>query len=131
MFLIFNVSCISQKKATINPFEISGVSYFSWVVDENEKGTTIEVGLGSLVSEVQFDSIIFRKVMLPVTLSENKNGNHTVTAILPSGKSRIPVKTKHIDKPDQLIYHFNGIRRVQLLEDVERRNMIYYRQGKN
>ena len=125
-FVIVNVACISQKKVTNIPFEVSDASYFSWTVDENEKGTTVELILQNVAPKVQFDSIIFRKVMLPVRISENKNGGQTITAILPSGNSRLPIQTRHVDKPTQLIFHFNGERNVQLVKQIARKEMVYY-----
>lgn len=125
-FVILNLSCISQKKVTDVPFEVSDAVYTSWVVNENEKGTTVEVQLKHTVPEVKFDSIIFRKVMLPVRVSDHKKGTQTITAILPTGNSRLPIQTRHVDKPDQLIFHFKGERRTELLTQITRKEMIYY-----
>jgi hypothetical protein len=121
-----NVACVSQKKVNNVPFEISGASYFSWVVDENEKGTTVEITLNDVGPEVRFDSLIFRKVIVPVRVSEDNDKSQTITAIFPSGKSRIPVETRHVDRPDQLIFHHNGERGTKRLKQVLRKDMVYY-----
>ncbi|MCG6186355.1 hypothetical protein K5G00_03050 [Maribellus maritimus] len=118
--------CTPQKKAINVPFEISDASYFSWVVDEEERGTTIEIMLKNINTEVHFDSIVFRRVMMPVYISLNKKGVQSLTAILPAGESRISVPTQHVDKPDQLIFHFKGKRNVHLLNSINRKDMVYY-----
>ncbi|QGY46821.1 hypothetical protein GM418_25135 [Maribellus comscasis] len=115
-----------QKKAINVPFEISDASYFSWAVDEEERGTTVEIKLKNINAEVHFDSIVFRNVMLPVRITANKKGVQSLTAILSSGKSRISVPTQHVDKPDQLIFHLEGKRDVHLLNNINRKDMVYY-----
>ena len=125
-FVLWNLSCISQKRTTNVPFEVSNASYFSWAVHEQEKGTTVEVELKNIAPGVEFDSIIFRNVMLPVRLSENKKGKHTLSAILPAGNSRLPVQTRYVARPDQLIFHFEGERRTEPLTQITRKDMIYY-----
>lgn len=124
--IILNVACVSQKKTTNMPFKISNASYFSWVVDEHERGTTIEIVVNEMTENIQFDSIIFRKVMLPVRISEKNQKQKVITATLPSGNSRIPVNTSYIDKPNQLIFHFNNERGVQLIKKITRKDMVYY-----
>ncbi len=125
--IILNVACVSQKKTTNMPFKVSDAFYFSWVINENERGTTIEIVMDDVAEEVQFDSIIFRKVMLPVRIEENNEKQKVITATLPSGDSRIPVSTSHIDKPNQLIFHLKNNRGVQLLDKIKRKNMVYYK----
>lgn len=125
-FLITSVACISLKKSSAQPFVVTEASYYSWVASEHEKGTTIKIVIKETEDAVLYDSLIFRKVMLPVRVSEEKNGGKTLIVNFPSGEPKLQVKTKHVDKPDQLIFHYKGERGVHLLKNIERMNMIYY-----
>lgn len=125
-FFMSNVACVSQKQTTNMPFKISDASYYSWVVDKNDRGTTVEILVTNWDENVAFDSIIFRKVALPVRVVENNQKQKVITATLSSGSSQIPINTKYVDKPDQLIYHYDNRKGALPIKNIVRKNMVYY-----
>jgi hypothetical protein len=126
-FLTGSLTCVSQKKAAIVPFEVLSTTYYSWVAGESEKGTTVEIHLANVASEVQFDSIVFRKMKVPVRMAQNTGERKTLTAVFPSGESRLQVETQGSSQHNQLIYSYKGEKRVQFLKTVSREKMKYYK----
>ena len=126
-FLTGSLTSVSQKKSAIVPFEVLNTTYYSWVAGENEKGTTVEIHLENVASEVQFDSIVFRKTKVPVRVAKNTGRSKTLTAVFPSGESRLPVELQGSKQPNQLIYRYKGEKRAKFLTPVLREKMKYYR----
>lgn len=126
-FLTGSLTCVSQKKVAIVPFEVLNTTYYSWVAGENEKGTTVEIHLANVASEVQFDSIVFRKMKVPVRMAQNTGESKILTAVFPSGESRLPVELQGSKQPNQLIYRYKGEKGAQFLTPVLREKMKYYR----
>lgn len=117
--------CKVFKNNTSAPFILTDASYFSWVVDENENGTNIKLKLSGVDQGINLDSIIFRGVRLPITITKIDDET-VVESILPNGFSRFPVDFVRVDKSDQLMYRNKGEKCVFLLNEIRREKMVYY-----
>ena len=90
-------------------FKVKNAFYQSWMKNENEKGTSMYLELSNVKQGIVFDSIIFRGNMLPL-ISENENNITKLSAALIVGTPRISLEKKIVNKPDQLLYQYNGKR---------------------
>jgi len=117
-----NCKTIKNKSETL--FNVQDAYYQSWVARKEENGTDIIILLVKVQKEIKFDSLIFRGIQLSVFTSEN-NGVVTLQSMLTSGLEKIPTKKKVVHKPDQLLYYYQGIRRIFLLNNIRRLNMKY------
>ena len=117
-----NCKTIKNKSETL--FNVQDAYYQSWVARKQENGTDIMIILVNVQKEIKFDSLIFRGFQLPVFTSEN-NGVVTLKSMLTSGLEKIPTKKKIVNKPDQLLYYYQGTRRIFLINNIRRLNMKY------
>jgi len=117
-----NCKTIKNKSETL--FNVQDAYYQSWVARKQENGTDIFILLVKIQKEIQFDSLIFRGIQLPVFTSE-MNGVVTLQSMFTSGLEKIPMKKKIVNKPDQLLYYYQGTRRTFLLNSIRRLNMKY------
>jgi hypothetical protein len=121
-FFVTNCSVVKNKNAKV--FNVEDAYYQSWMYSTEEKGTDIMVYLSNVQDEVEFDSLIFRGVSLPVFVSEN-NMDVVLKSILNTGISKISVVKKPAGKPDQLIYYFKGSKYSYPLKNIRRKEMKY------
>ena len=124
LFLLFSACKVLENRDYI-PFALSDASYYSWFAEGNESGTNIQIKLINVDPEVEFDSIIFRNVMVPVYTSEE--GNELIlNSVVPGGSSKISIQKDRIEKSDRLIFKFRGRKREFLLNKIRREKMRYY-----
>jgi hypothetical protein len=117
-----NCKTIKNKSETL--FNVQDAYYQSWVARKEENGTDIIILLINVQKEIKFDSIIFRGIQLPV-FTNDSNGVVTLNSMLTSGLEKIPMKKKYVNKPDQLLYYYQGTKRIFLLNNIRRLNMKY------
>src|ERR1035437_2558672 len=106
-----NCKTIKNKSETL--FNVQDAYYQSWVARKEENGTDIIILLINVQKEIKFDSIIFRGIQLPV-FTNDSNGVVTLNSMLTSGLEKIPMKKKYVNKPDQLLYYYQGTKRIFL-----------------
>lgn len=126
-FLLFLMiyGCNIRNGSNINYFQVKDAFYQSWVLNENEKGTNIILKMENVDKNIVFDSLIFRGVMLTVSISF-ENDQVILKSVLPVGISRIETKNKLVQKPDQLLYKYFGIRGFYPLKDIRREKGKYF-----
>jgi hypothetical protein len=122
--MVFSFNLFKRKVQKI-PFHLKDSFYQSWIYNPDEKGTNIVLKLSGVKKGVTFDSIIFRGVKMEVFVTESNKGI-TLESILPSGKSRIPLKNEVVSLPDQLIFHQGDQRRIFLLTTIRRKDTRSY-----
>jgi len=105
-------------------FRIKEAWYQSWIVNEHEKGTNIYLELKNVPSGMEFDSIIFRNTQLPVFLERGAD-TVRIKSILNIGIPLLPIDKKVVNKPDQLLYRYNGKRYSYPLK-LERKGTLKY-----
>ena len=123
--LFLMLSCNRRITSTNESFSVKECYYETWVASKTEKGTNITVNLIRVTHNIEFDSIIFNEMELPVTVIKN-NGNYTLKASITSPTSKLPTELKKVNKPNQLVYRINNIRYFYLLNNIERKKMKYY-----
>lgn len=125
LFLLMIYGCNIRNGNKIAYFQVKDAYYQSWVLSENEKGTNIILKLENVAKNLVFDSLIFRGVMLSVSISL-ENDQVILKSVLPVGISRIETKNKLVQKPDQLLYKYYGTRGFYLLKDIRREKGKYF-----
>ncbi len=124
LFLII-YGCNIRNGNNTSYFQVKDAFYQSWVLTENEKGTNIILKLENVDKNIVFDSLIFRGVMLSVSISFD-NDNVILKSVLPVGISRIETKNKLVQQPDQLLYKYFGTRGFYPLKDIRREKSKYF-----
>ncbi len=121
LFLVTNCGITKNDRA---PFDVKEVYYQSRINNKEEISTDIMIHLNKVRQGVQFDSLIFRGIRLPVFAIE-ENSVVVLKGLLSTGIAKLPVETEYVGKPDQLIYTFKGSKRSVLLKNIQRREMKY------
>ena len=114
---------MKNKSETL--FNIKDAYYQSWMINENEKGTNIILNLINVQKGVTFDSLIFRGLKLPVFI-DTKDTVVILKSILTVGMSKIRIEKEVVDKPNQLLYTFQGIKHSYFLKNIRRLQTKYY-----
>jgi hypothetical protein len=125
MINAFFAGCSCLQCTDNKLFVIKDAYYQSWVVAENDHGTDIFVEITNINNGVTFDSIVFRGLRLPVVI-EKKDSMVILKSIINTPLSKLFIKNEFVGKPDQLIYHYNGISHSQALKELRRKSMKYY-----
>ncbi len=118
-------ACNTVKNSSDFPFTLQDAFYYSWVAGEDEKGTDIFIELNKLSATIDFDSLIFRGVRLPV-FTDQQGDRIVLKAILPAGISRIKIEPVPDPRPNQLIYMVDGQKHSFLLEEIRREKLKQY-----
>lgn len=126
LFFLTICGCYVKNGVSNEYFRISDSFYQPWVLSEDEKGTSITVKIEKATNDILFDSLIFRGVKLPIVSSTETN-LVVLKSTLPVGISRIETKREVVNKPDQLLYKYKGIRGYYLLKDIRREKGIYFK----
>jgi hypothetical protein len=106
-------------------FTIQDAYYQSWILNENEKGTIIIVEVKNIKPNIEFLSIVFRGIEIPLS-SVRKNDTLVLKANLLTGLSKLEQKNEINSKEDQLIYQIRSINKTVLLKKIRRQKTIYY-----
>lgn len=117
--------CNIRNGANIPYFQVKDAFYQSWVLSENEKGTNIILKMEKVDKNIVFDSLIFRGVMLKVSISF-ENDQVILKSVLPVGITRIETKNKLVQKPDQLLYKYFGTKGFYPLKNIRREKGKYF-----
>lgn len=117
--------CCIFKTSNKSFFKVQDAFYQSWVKKETQKGTQITIILKDVKPNVQFDSIIFRGLQIPVSI-ENKENNVVLTSVVLSLIPELNDGSVPVNKQDQLLFKVNGKRQFFILEKIRREKMKYY-----
>ena len=104
-------------------FKVKNAFYQSWMKNENDKGTNLSIEMINVQQGIVFDSIVFRGNMLPV-FSDIENNVTKLSAALIVGIPRISLEKKIVNKPNQLLYQYNG-KRYYYPVNFQRKEMKY------
>jgi hypothetical protein len=126
IILIFIFSgCGVLKNSDKVPFLISDASYYSWYAGEDEHGTNIMLKLKNVKPDVEFDSITFRNIRVPVSVSE-EDDEKLLRGVIYTGSSMLKPDMKHVKESNRLIYTYHGNRYIYILKNIRREEMKYY-----
>lgn len=59
-------SCQALRHNNEAPFRVKDALYYSWFVNEKERGTNVEITLSNLKGTLQFEAVVFRNMKIPV-----------------------------------------------------------------
>jgi len=124
IFFIFPGCGVLKNKNNI-PFLISDASYYTWIAGEDEHGTNIMLRLKNIKPDVEFDSLIFRNIKVPVLVSE-ENDKLLLRGVIYGGTSGLKPYMKRVEESNRLIYRYRGERYIYILKNIRREEMKYY-----
>ena len=127
LFLIIVIinSCGAIYKSSLVGFTIKDAYYQSWAFNEKEKGTDVFIVLKNVKPGIEFNTIIFRGMELPISKTSQK-GKTTLKVSFRFGLSKLEQKKKTSNKENQLIYQMGKERRILILKEIRRKNTKYY-----
>ena len=65
-FAMAFISCQALRHNNEATFRVEDALYYSWFVDEKERGTNVEITLSNLKGTLQFEAVVFRNMKIPV-----------------------------------------------------------------
>ena len=123
---LFYVSCCALKDSNKSAFVLKEATYQSWFVNDNEKGTDIVLKLEQVLTDISFDSLVFKGVKVPVTVEKNGNRIYIIKGTIRSDLSILKSESNTVNEPNQLIYILKNKRYCYLLKNINRKDMKYY-----
>jgi hypothetical protein len=118
------ISCNTLKISHSYPFTVTEASYYSWFVNEKERGIQVTISLNDIREGVSFDSLVFRAMKIPVT-TETKDDNVFVKAVLPGNESVLENRVVPDSGLNRLIYTWKGERSFYGIEKLTRKDSKY------
>jgi hypothetical protein len=100
-------SCQALRHNNPAPFKVKDAIYYSWFVNENERGTNVELTLTKINGAIEFEAIIFRniKISLATIISEN---SVLLKGVFPGPESILPDRSELSTGSDRLLFIRNG-----------------------
>jgi hypothetical protein len=123
--IILISGCSSLRNANDKFFTLKNAYYQSWMINNNDKGTNIYIELTDVKPGVEFDSVVFRGIKIPVFIDE-KDSITKLKSILYRDLDIFFKNQKVSNLPDQLIYHYHNSKYSFKLDTIRRINMRYY-----
>jgi hypothetical protein len=117
MGCIFNANCCVLKSQRVSMFKLKDAFYQPYVYRNQTKGTDVIIQLVNVQKEITFDSVIFRGIRLPVFILD-KDDMITIKSILSFDNAKIAIEKKVVHKPDQLLYHYKGVKHIFELKNI-------------
>lgn len=118
-------SCQSLRHNNQAPFKVKDALYYSWFVNEKERGTNVELTLTKLNGTVQFEAIIFRNIKIPLATIISEN-SVLLKGVLPGPESILPDQSILSTGPDRLLFIRNGDSSSVNI-DIRRTEMKYFK----
>ena len=125
LIIILISGCKSMSKSALQDFKIIDAYYQSWVINENEKGIDIVIELKNVRSGLEFQSIIFRGLELPISIKKENNTTY-LKAAYTIGLSKLDYKKTPSSKENQLIYQIDKVKKTVLLKEIRRKKTKFY-----
>ena len=118
------ISCNSMKTSHSYPFTVTKASYYSWFVNEMERGTLVTINMEDVKNGVVFDSLIFRTMKIPV-ITETDDDTVLVKAVLPGIESILENRAEPDSGFNRLIYTWKGEKSFYKIEEFTREETKY------
>ena len=118
-------SCQALRHNNPAPFKVKNAIYYSWFVNENERGTNVEFTLTKLNGSIEFEAIIFRNIKIPLATIISKN-SVLLKGVLPGPESILPDLSELSTGPDRLLFIRNGDS-LSLNIEIKRVEMKYFK----
>jgi hypothetical protein len=119
-------SCQALKHNNPSPFKVKDAIYYSWFVNEYERGTNVELTLTKLNGTFQFEAIIFRNMKIPLATIISEN-SVLLKGVLPGPESILPDLSELTTGPNRLLFIRNGDSSSVNIDSVRRVEMKYFK----
>jgi len=123
--VLIQFSCQAIRHNNTAPFKVKDAIYYSWFVNENERGTNVELTLTKLKGTIEFEAIIFRNIKIPLATIISEN-SVLLKGVLPGPESILPDRSELSTGPDRLLFIRNGDSSSVNIE-LKRVNMKYFK----
>lgn len=108
VIVMFIVSgCQVTKHGSSDPFRVADAVYYSWFVDETERGTRIEITIDKLYDEIHFESLVFRNRKIPVRTFVSKDFVR-LEALLTASGAILEDRSEPAEGDNRLLFLRNG-----------------------
>ncbi|MCD4768984.1 MAG: hypothetical protein K8R35_02310 [Bacteroidales bacterium] len=127
VMLIVFAGCSAKITNSQKPFKVTDVYYYSWMLGEDEKGTDIIIEVTNREASVEFKSITYRGIEVPVSVTE-EGRSLIIKGTINTGESTIDnMEYRVTGEPDKINYTNNGSGHSYPLINIRRENSKYYR----
>ena len=106
-FAMAMLSCQALRHNKEAPFRVKDARYYSWFVNETERGTNVELTLANLNGMLQFEAVIFRNMKIPVATIISRD-TVILKGVLSGPESVLTDRSELSTGPDRLLYILNG-----------------------
>ena len=125
--LIAFAGCSTKLTNSHKLFMITDIYYYSWMLGEEEKGTDLIIEVTDRKASVEFISITYRGIEVPVSITE-KGRSLIIKGTINTGNSIIDnIEYRVTGEPDKINYTYNGSAHSYPLINIRRENSKYYR----
>jgi len=100
-------SCQALRHNNESPFRVKDALYYSWFINENERGTNVELSLENLNGMLQFEAVILRNMKIPVATIISRD-TVILKGVLSGPESVLTDRSELSSGPDRLLYILNG-----------------------
>jgi len=106
-FALALFSCQALRHNKEVPFEVKDALYYSWFVNENERGANMELTLTNLSGTLQFEAIVFRNMKIPLATIISED-SVILKGVLQGPESILTDRSELSSGPDRLLFIRNG-----------------------
>lgn len=126
LILLLLFSCKTLQQNISMPFKIKDPIYYSWFVNENERGTNIELTITDLKGKIQFQAIIFRSMKIPLS-AIMKEDTVLLKGSLVGPESVLSDLSEPASGMNRLLFTSNGKPSSVNIENIRRIETKYYK----
>lgn len=126
LILVLLCSCKTLQQNISMPFKIKDAIYYSWFVNEKERGTNFELTLTDLNGKIQFQAIVFRSMKIPLSATM-KEDTVLLKGVVAGPESVLPDLSEPANGMNRLLFTRNGKPSSVNLEKIRRIETKYYK----
>ena len=124
-FAIAFFSCQALRHNNEAPFRVKNALYYSWFVNEKERGTNVEITLSNLKGTLQFEAVVFRNMKIPVATIISSD-SVILKGVLTGPESVLEDRSELSPGQDRLLYILDGDT-ASVNIDLRRTDMKYFK----
>ena len=124
-FAIAFFSCQALRHNNEAPFRVKNALYYSWFVNEKERGTNVEITLSNLKGTLQFEAVVFRNMKIPVATIISSD-SVILKGVLTGPESVLEDRSELSTGQDRLLYILDGDT-ASVNMDFRRTEMKYFK----
>ena len=118
-------SCQAIRHNNEAPFRVKDALYYSWFVNEKERGTNVVITLSNLKGTLQFEAVVFRNMKIPVATIISSD-SVILKGVLTGPESVLEDRSELSTGQDRLLYILDGDT-ASVNMDFRRTEMKYFK----